>query len=232
MITVCMAYYENPGMLALQLDNFESMPQDIRDHLEYIVVDDGSTTKPASEVWRKIGMRTKLYRMLVDIRWNQDACRNLAAANARNPWLLLTDMDHMPPEATMRAVLDMQRDPTNAYRFSRVTAPEMTEYKPHPNSWLLTREKYDAAGGYDERFAGIYGTDGMFVKRLRDVAEIVPLPYPLVRYPRTHVPDASTTTYERKTPRDAEEKDRVTAEIEASGDLTPHRLTFPWERVC
>jgi hypothetical protein len=45
-----------------------------------------------------------LYRMGVDVPWNMDACRNLAASQAKTDWLLLTDIDHLVPEKTWRKI--------------------------------------------------------------------------------------------------------------------------------
>ena len=86
-------------------------------------------------------------------------------------------------------------DERKVYRFSRVDAPDMTPYKPHPNSWVFTRGMFNRIGGYDERLSGFYGTDGEFGKRVeRATAKVVLLDEVLIRYPREVIADASTTT--------------------------------------
>ncbi len=67
----------------------------------------------------------------------------------------------------------------HAYTFARVNAPALDPYKPHPNSWAMTRDLFWYAGGYDEALAGNYGTDGDFKVRVNRVAAIVPLEVPL-----------------------------------------------------
>jgi hypothetical protein len=123
-------------------------------------------------------------------------------------------------------------DGAKVYRFSRVDAPHLTPYKPHPNTWFLTREMFDRIGGYDERFSGYYGTDGEFRDRVHATAKaIVMLPDVMIRYPREVIADASTTHYARKTPEDREGVKRVRALREQVEDWRPLRLTFPWSQL-
>jgi hypothetical protein len=100
-VTLCLAYYRNPGMLQEQYDNLRGMPISLRQCLSLIVVDDGSPEAPAIPPDPDLGIWSfALFRMLVDVPWNQDACRNLAMSHV-DGWALLTDMDHMPPEAAL-----------------------------------------------------------------------------------------------------------------------------------
>ena len=228
MITICLPFYCNHSMLDIQLDNLASLPAELKKHYALIVVDDGS---PVPAKIRDVGLHARLYRMGVDVPWNQDACRNLAAHHAERGWLLLTDMDHLPPHETLEAIVKMEKYTGMAYKFSRVTAPKMTPYHEHPNSWLMTKTVYEAAEGYDERYAGIYGTDGPFAHRVKAHASVIKLNEILIRYPREHVADASTSTLTRRSPENDELKKRVSKQIKDSGDLSPKRLTFPYRLV-
>lgn len=236
-ITLIFPYYENPTMLAGQLEYLAAMPGELRALLSLIVVDDGSPTHPLGpadlRAMEAAGLAdVQLWRIGVDVRWNWLACRNLAVEKARTVWVLMTDIDHMVPERTLRRIMAGKLNGRCIYRFSRVDAPKQTPYKPHPNSWLMTREMFDATGGYDERFSGYYGTDGMFRDRCAAAAlEVILLEQPLVRVPREVVADASTTTYGRKEDQDRENVSRIRAEIAASGDLTPRRGLFPHHQV-
>lgn len=231
-LTLCLAYYENPRMLARQYRHLAALPDDVKACLSLIVVDDGSPEHPAPPPPEPLGFGFSLYRMLVDVPWNQDACRNLAVAQAETDWVLLTDMDHIVPGKVLGRLIGRRFSPDIAYTFRRVSEPDLNPYKPHPNSWLLTRALYDKAGGYDERFAGVYGTDGMFRRRVREAgAGICELKEAIIRVPREVVPDASTTRYERRSPENAAARARVKAEIAASGNRWPMRGRFPWERV-
>lgn len=228
-ITVVMAYYENPTMLKRHYAAFAAMSEPVRERVCLIVVDDGSPEHPAQP--EDCGIAFELYRMGVDIRWNQDACRNLGVDRACGGWILLTDIDHMIPESTLRGIMRAELNPNVVYKFARVSEPDMFPYKPHPNSWLMTKAMYDKIGGYDERFAGLYGTDGDFRDRTQAKAYIDTLPWPLVRVPREVTPDASTTTYLRKQEIDAEGIPRVKMERAAEPGWQTKRLTFPWTKV-
>lgn len=242
--TLVMAYYENAGMLREQLAHFRKLPEDIAGRLHVRIVDDGSPENPAANVC--IGLRAvsygippgpgvlasfELWRMGVDVRWNQDACRNVGVRQAASRWVLLTDMDHMVPEKTWRHLMFEKLKKDRAYRFARVNAPKGDAYKPHPNTWAMTRDLYWIAGGYDEALAGHYGTDGDFKVRLSRVTQIEDLTQPVIRYPREVIADASTTTLERKSQAD---RDWINATIKARArdpKWRPLHFSFPCVRV-
>jgi hypothetical protein len=236
-VTLCLAYYLNPAMLRLQYEFLRGLPAELKAHLAVIVVDDGSPSDPAAPPAADIGVPVQVFRITVDVPWNQDAARNLAVARAMTPWVALTDMDHVLPEETVRGLVQGRLDKGRVYRFGRrLDAPYLAPKikhgapHPHPNSWVMTRKTWDRIGGYDEALAGNYGTDGDFQRRARAVAPIEDLPLALIRYPREVVADASTTTLPRKRP---EDKDRIRAIIGERGPgWRPLRLSFPWVRVA
>ena len=232
-VTLCLPYYRNAGMLKLQLQRLEQLPKDVKAQIEAIVVDDGSPDGEAQG--RPIGLPLRIYRIEVDVRWNQDAARNIAVHHATHPWVLMTDIDHLVPRGTWVSALTRQLDRNTAYRFNRTTLESIdpwteTPYKPHPNSWLMARALFDHMGGYDERFAGYYGTDAEFRDRLNKHARVEILGALITRVPRETVPDASTTTYQRKAP-----EDRRILDIKAERSLIPNwkplRLTFPYHEI-
>lgn len=233
-LTLVLPYYENPGMLAEQQRTWQAYPEPIKARLHVIVVDDGSPTRPAAPVVVSTGLASfRLFRTGVDVRWNWIFCRNLGVHHATTDWVLLTDIDHVVPGETLMSVMqDADLDPRVAYRFSRVDAPHRTPYKPHPNSWLLTRTLFHAIGGYDERFSGFYGTDAEFRERVDAKASgVVMRPEVLIRYPRDVIADASTTTYGRKEEQDRINLRRIRAERGERKDWRPLRLSFPWEQL-
>lgn len=231
MITLIMAYYENPGMLETHYTLMRELPVEIRSQIGLIIVDDGSPKHPA-QPGDTAGVPLQIYRMKKDVRWNQDACRNIGVNHSETPWCLLTDIDHIVPAVTWKRILAMELDQSIAYTFNRVSAPDHEPYKFHPNTWLINRVLYDRVGGYDERFAGYYGTDGDFRDRLRPVArEVKQLKEFVIRVPRAVIPDASTTTYLRKQPEDGKNIQRIKGERAALDDPSPLRLTFPYDRV-
>lgn len=241
--TLILPFYENPVMLVRQYEHLAALPADVRECLHLIVCDDGSPKNPAT--WpcvagegivepdlNWLGLASfQLFRVDVDVRWNWLTCRNIGVHHAKTDWVLLTDIDHMLPEATARRIQEKKLRPENVYRFSRVDAPKLTPYKIHPNTWLMTREMFDKIGGYDERFSGFYGTDGEFRDRVKlNAAEVIILPEVMIRVPREVVPDASTTRYKRKQPEDDVGVTRVRKQIRKEGGPT-RRLSFPYHQV-
>lgn len=243
-ITIVMAYYMNPSMLEKQAEFFSAYPDDLKPYLQLIVTDDGSPTKPAKHC--DIGFPFELYRMKQDIRWNQDACRNVGAHHAKHPWLLLCDMDHLIPAETIRALvedrchmrdinpeIETSFDASRIYKFERKDWPNLEYKKPHPNTWFVTHKRYWRAGGYDERFAGYYGTDAEFRDRMHtQCGTTIYLQECIYRVPREVIADASTTTYARKEPFDGPTIRRIKAERDALPDWKPLNLTFPYERIA
>lgn len=242
-LTLIMPYYMNPEMLALHYRTWVEWNERERSQIEIVIVDDGSP-QPAADVPRPDGLpKLSIYRVLEDRPWHQHAARNLGAHVAEGPWLLLTDMDHvLTREAASALIKRLPRlDPETAYFLNRLesttlkpTLGKNKERKPHPNSFVMTKDLYWMVGGYDEDYCGIYGTDGLFKTRLFRRAKQGFLKHvPLIRYWRDVMADASTTTLERKEGRQPGDKAAAAARKAArgrSGQITT--LDFPWERVC
>jgi hypothetical protein len=233
--TLVMAYYENRRMLIEHARCWNALPAELARHLHIVIVDDGSPNAPARDTLQSLSLPAlasiQVWRMLTDVAWNQDACRNLGAKHASTEWLLLTDMDHIVPESTWSRLIVGNIDKRVVYRFGRVSAPALLPYKRHPNSWALTKRTFWDCGGYDERLAGNYGTDGDFLVRVKGRRNIVDLPEVLVRVPRDVIPDASTTTLKRKDPVEKENIRRLLAERAVDPHWKPLHFSFPHKRV-
>jgi hypothetical protein len=221
-VTLILPHYMNLGMLAEQQRVWRDYPADLRAHLHVVVVDDCSPTgsRPVQTSFSTEGLASvRYFRLLEKKRWNWLACRNLGARMAFTDWILLTDIDHVVPPETLRRIVDGPVDPSDVYRFKRVTALRRWPYdvrdasacepshKAHNDTWLLTRALfyYDDGvkfvDGYDERLSGCYGTSGEFRDRLVAVAARHHiLSEAIVRYPRELIADASTSpdVYTRK----------------------------------
>lgn len=270
-LTFICAYYLNAGMLREQVKQWSSYPEHLKRRFHAIVTDDGSPHSTAREAWGCAGIASqRLFRAHKDIRWNWLFCRNLGVEHATTDWVLLTDIDHLLPLATLDAILSEDLDPACVYRTLRADAPHplpffgggtdcaicerlwrkleeakpkaerqpwprrhvVHPYKQHPNTWLMTRAMFFKIGGYDERFSGFYGSDSEFRERVQaNSRAVVTLPHPLVRYPREIIPDASTTTYERKVKGlDDFNVSRIKADLAAlpPDQRRPLRLLLKW----
>jgi hypothetical protein len=235
--TLIVPYYENPDMFREQQRIWRAFKPDVRGALHVVVVDDGSPTFPAKVAIDPATAPSlasfRVFRAKVDVRWNWIFCRNLGADQAKTDWLLMTDMDHVIPAETWLRLMRGKLDPMRAYRLTRVLA-DGAPHTIHPNTWIMTKHMFvNRIGGYDERFSGIYGSDGQFHKRVTSWARTVDvLPEVARLYGPEQIPDACTTAYERKTPMDRERRAEIKAFIASCGSgYQPKRLTFPWERV-
>lgn len=244
-LSLVMPFYLNRSMLELQMAEWLKWSPKAKAQIEIIIVDDGSPDPAVSVPFpASIGTLPELsvYRITEDRPWHQHAARNLGAHVARGPWLLLTDMDHMLTAANADQLIKRlgKLDLGTAYFLHRIEAdtglPTLgrdDRPKPHPNSFVMTRDLYWQAGGYDEDFCGIYGTDGLFKSRLFTIAEQGFLKHvALTRYWREIVPDASTTTMARKEGRKPGDKEAVMIRKIAEGrDGKVTTLNFEWAKV-
>jgi hypothetical protein len=222
LVTIVMPFYENQNFLGTQVDHWRGLASDLKPWLSAIVVDDGS---PAPAVLPSaLPFHVRLFRIEVDVRWNWLAARNIGAFNAKDGWLLMTDMDHVVPAETLRALVFGQHDPSVAYAFGR---REHTGEPVHPHSasFFLTRELFWRVGGYDERLSGYYGTDGIYRRRLMEKATVQVLRDELVRH--ENVGDSSTVRYGRKESQDATAKRLHERFLRTK----PKTLSFPYHEV-
>lgn len=248
-VTIVFPHFCNLGMLAEQQRVWADYPADLRARLHVVVVDDCSPKgqRPSAKSVTVADLASfRIFRLTEKKRWNWLACRNLGAKVATTPWLLLTDIDHVVPAATLARVMTGPLDPRDAYRFNRVTAPcpwpfdvaTAPTYKPHNDTWLLTRALFfdPKVGGYDERLSGCYGTSGEFKDRVFAAMRAhVLLPDVIVRYPREVIPDASTLpdVYTRKNdPKNDADLMRRKAARAALGRWQPLHGLVPWEQIA
>ena len=229
-ITLVVPYYENRVFLGDQMLHWSELIDGKGLPMRVIVVDDGSPTFPARNATplfpNCVPLWMRLYRIEVDVPWNWLAARNIGAHVAEDGWLLLTDMDHVVPEETLRSLLCGHHDPSVVYVFSRVehTGEPVT---PHSASFFMTKAMFWRIGGYDETLSGHYGTDGEFRNRIKRHAPIHVLTDRLVRH--EYVGDSSTTRYERKKFEDYEAVKRLIGA--RSADWSPKTLSFPYQEV-
>ena len=228
-VTIVLPYYENPRFLAVQLAQWVNRPARLGAYLSLIVCDDASPRYPAEAVIASmdLGPDVRLFRNTgPDIAWNWIGARNRGAHEAEDGWLLMTDMDHVLPQSTAEALVYGKHSPSAVYAFER-REHSGEKIHPHSASFFMTKAMFWKIGGYDERFAGHYGSDGQYRKRLRATAPLLVSSDRLIRYERQG--DSSTTAYDRKSPEDNEAIVRIAKEIEGTPPLV---LSFPYVEVA
>ena len=242
--TLIVPYYRNMKMLARQLEEFERYPPK---GMAIIVVDDGSPEPAraildfASESLRKL---LTLYRITVDIPWNREGARNLAALKASTDWLVQVDIDHILPAAACERLIDFDASDDFWYRFPRWRQGRADETRQkdkigrdvafgqiheHIDSYLMTRDAYLALGGYDEDFAGCLGGGTDFLKRAEHkygAPLLLPADMHLHVYTRDRISDASDWSLSRD-----REKGKRLARMKPTLRPPPARpVRFPWVR--
>ena len=222
--SVCLPYHDNPLMLKAQYIMLAGAPADV----ELIVCDDAS---PAPPPWPHVSqLNVRLFRIEPPhIPWSHRCATNIAAHHASGDVFLITDIDHMVPRETWKYlnVMAPLRD-GEVCTFGRRNM-DGSEYKPHPDSWLMTRHTWDTIGGYDTRYRGHYGQNMPFIERVRALAtDIRQLSVPLVRVSRDEIPDASTRDLTRKSDAARQAIHALRTKFRAEktflrpGDIVPH----------
>ena len=198
-VSIVFPYYDNPEMLRFQLGHFGNYSQEALDACEIVIVDDCSPVFPARDVIREYDLpNIRLFRLGVDLPWNQDAARNIGAHEARGEYLLLTDIDHVVPESTLSELCDIE-DNLSVYTLARKAHFSDKVIPSHVNSYFLSKALYWGIGGYDEDFWGTYGSDRLFRIRVLKSAPIKELPNSrLELVTRGSIPDAKNTNFSRQ----------------------------------
>ena len=153
-----MPYYNNPRML----EEHKAEWAQYRHPCEVILIDDGSREPP---VMRDCPLPYRHFRVLEDRPWNQNGARNLGMWFASS-WCLLTDMDHLLTASAFDALMSVRWPRGTAWRPNRIWPNGEERGKRHPNSYVIHRDDFWKAGGYDERWCGYYGTDATFRRQL------------------------------------------------------------------
>jgi hypothetical protein len=239
MITIVMPYYENPKMLRLQMHEWRMYRPAEKEALCALIVDDGSPRNPARDVAiayaGAAGFPIRVLRINENIPWNQDGARNLAMKNVLTNWVLMTDMDHMIQRDQVSAMLDFtsHKVTRGEYYMPRRVDFDGRSNHPHANSYVFNVSDFWAMGGYDEDFAGTYGSDGNFRKCARAVLrERITDAFHLTRWPRDAISDANTTDWGRK---DSEYHRSRFPKLEAKSRGPAYKavapIRFTWEQV-
>jgi len=223
MITIVMAYYNNPTMLKRHLEEWEKYPKNFR----AIIVDDGSKEPALPILQDNCPIPTQLYRVKIDKPWNQNCARNLAMTHATG-WCLITDMDHLLTVEEANKINLKDYNKNKAYKPLRKEV-DGSNYKRHPNTYLMTSDLYWSVGGYDEAFCGYYGTDATFRRQLGE--RILDTDnFSVVRYGRETIHDASTRNLGRKGSKYHVSSNPDLLLRRKYGGKAVKSLDFPWEK--
>lgn len=229
-------YYENPEMLARQVENWNRYAGELRQHVRLLLIDDGSPKHPAEPIFKECKLPKRLYRIKQDIPWNQHGARNLGAALAckmeENFWLFMSDMDIILTPEVAFDLFSRKLDPARYYTFERKFLPDLTRSKYHCNTFLVKHSIYWAVNGYDEDYCGTYGGDGPFLRQLGVLAPRCHLEdVVLFGVERDVVADANTSLPRKEGKFGDEYRKRFDAKRKSGDERSKNPLRFEWERV-
>lgn len=229
-------YYENPKMLERQIENWNRYAGELRDNVRLLLIDDGSQKYPAEPIIKECKLPFHLYRITVDIPWNQHGARNLGAkkacTEAENYWLFMSDMDVLLTAETAFDLFSRDLDPGRYYTFERAFLPNLVRRKTHCNTFLVKRNTYWAVGGYDEDYCGTYGGDGPFLRALNNLAPEKHLDDVLLfGVERDVIPDANTDLSRKEGHFGTEYRKRFNSKRSLGDERPKNPIRFPYERV-
>jgi glycosyltransferase involved in cell wall biosynthesis len=228
MISFILTYYNQPAALEWQLSLFRQWQMIALHNSEIVIVDDGSQDKPAMDVLRDkvLPTGTRVYRVTVDIPWNQCGARNLGASVSVGEWLVYLDIDHglSANDATAMVVLSERREPPPAkwYKFPRRYKGK--KLAAAQNIFMIKKQTFCNLGKYDEDLTGEYVQDRLFIANaIREIG-----PPELVPDCVIDVLDCPTPALKRASARNiAMIADKLAGKVPISRD----DVRFPWERL-
>ena len=169
MISIVHPYYNHKETFAYQFNQWSQFPKRAKENIEIVVVDDGSPDFPCEVPKDLKGVDLKILRIDEDIVWNTAGAANLGITEAKYDWFLHADFDVGIPPWCAEKLLDLDfTDKKTVYwpMTWHETSKGYQKYgEPHCNSFLMAKETFWEAGGYDEDFSGCWGNqDSMFHK--------------------------------------------------------------------
>lgn len=138
------------------------------------ITDDGSQLYPAMSVIsdeHKSLLNISLWKIDIDIKWNQPEANNLAFREIKTDCVIRSDIDHYFNELDFEKILNKiecnQLDlKSNLYKPQRYVKEKKIHL--HPNVYIISKNKYWDINGYNEYFSGNYGYDDVEFMRRAD----------------------------------------------------------------
>ncbi len=160
-ITLGTTYYNCPKLLKTFLDHHREFFDEI------IVVDDGSSDPAEKHIADR--NKIKLYRVPIDYGFNSHGCRNLIMKETSNDWVVLFDVDRLivDPKFAINVIKNKKLNQNILYlfeMFSDYSRPESIHLS--VNDFLVHKEHFWKAGGYDEEIIGFRAGDRQYRRQL------------------------------------------------------------------
>ena len=229
-LTLGTTYYNNPQLLK----NFVKRNLPFVDEL--IVVDDGSKY-PITDFLQPEG-KIRLFRVKKDYGFNSHGCRNLIMKQSTNDWVVLIDIDREFTEPAI-AYTFIRSAPLNnktLYKFTAFTSSSGVDAHRSVNDFLIHRDYFFSAGGYDEEIIGIRTGDRQYFEQLKHFGKektLHGINLRLLRRPSTRQRELNSKA-EWASPNDKPMKNTYTRLLhKRMQNPEPNKpiLTFEWEEL-
>ena len=172
-LTVATHFYINQSSISTVitlLEHYSKYDKELLKRIQFVIVDDGS---PIEYKIPDFDLNLTWIRINQDIKWNQAGAKNLAMLYARSNNVVISDIDHLFPEHTLKWLTKRDIKNSRFYKFYRRT-PDGKTLKAHPNLFYISRGKWFELFGMDEEFSGAYGAeDFRFVKHFKNHGTIL-----------------------------------------------------------
>lgn len=225
---VC-AYYKSADMLREQVRQWDAWPKHCLNKTTFIVVDDCSEERPIPiDDLKASGLDVRAYRITVRVTWNFRAAANVGMHEAPDGWCLVNGIDHVLTGGQAARLFASDLDSDTAYKLKRRTAITNQKIANRGDIWLITRDLWWRAKGFDERFAGWQsGIAGAFAGRIVEAGGNPRglLDAHLTRYSRRIVADSSCPLLPRNTRPAGDDLDHILSQP------GPTAMTYPYERL-
>ena len=218
-------YYNQHEMLQKQIALWESYSDEIKEKLQFVVVDDGSEI-PALNFIDNPNINLAIYRITKDIYCNIPGAVNLGAKECETEWMFKHDIDHLLSEESVEKMIELMPNKGKVYKFYRHNGTEISNSnKIAPGQFMIRVKDFWKIGGWDEDFCGNYGqNDPAFFWRSQGIIETEE------RYDINMVIDSDGETPSiNRTNR--EHNIKLFEEKKRTGNWSDEFLRFEWEKV-
>lgn len=160
-LTLGTTYYNCPELLIKFLDHHREFFDEI------IIIDDGSDISADHHIKNKD--KIKLYRVPIDYGFNSHGCRNLIMKETSNDWVILLDVDRLlvDPMVATSTIRHHNLKENILYLFEMfLNYKAQTDLHVSVNDFLVNKNHFWKAGGYDEELIGIRTGDREYRKQL------------------------------------------------------------------
>lgn len=240
-LSIVHPFYNNKERFDIQLSNWGAYSSIIKQRVNFLIVDDGSSppvhTYITNQQRKRLDLNTQIYRIMKDIKWNTPGALNLGVMKAKNDWVLIMDSDCLlKPESIFHLMDNFAPKEDWFYYFPRKRITDdpvkekITRYL--PCAILFNKKSFFTVGGFDEDFVGAnsggygifdnhfeiligrYGYVRGFLKDINITEYILPNDKP--SYTREHINKNLRTHYDKITKRKPINRNIINFEWEKS----------------